>query len=193
MLEFIPFELFYSIVHELDEQALRNLERVSRYYNILTSDNGVWSQKALKRWENKKGMSKVCDENRKFWFESPGAWKRVYKFVEKEATRTSLDVNDLVENIWFCTPIDNPWAKDTSITFYRDGTYIHHHEFFNASFSWSIAEDGSIRLNQKLFKLTRCSNWNLKISSGNLVFKSSGAESFKRKLREADLIPRNDN
>ncbi|CAG8813196.1 21106_t:CDS:2, partial [Dentiscutata erythropus] len=72
--------------------------------------------------------------------------------------------------------------------FYQDGTYIHHLEPFNLSFSWSIAGDGSIRLNQKPFRLYRCPNWNLIISNDYLVFKSSGAESFKRKLRKFKLI-----
>ncbi|CAG8785715.1 12241_t:CDS:1, partial [Dentiscutata erythropus] len=47
-------------------------------------------------------MREVFEENRRFWFKSHGVWKRVYDLVEKEATRTSLDANDLVENIWYC-------------------------------------------------------------------------------------------
>ncbi|CAG8471667.1 11548_t:CDS:2 [Dentiscutata heterogama] len=187
MLEFIqlPLELFYLIFHKLDEQALRSLARVSRYCNILISDNVVWSRMALNRWEDKEGMREVCDRNRRFWFESPGAWKRVYDFVEKEATRISLDANDLVENIWYCAPIDNP--RDTLVEFYQDGTYIHHLPF-KQYFSWTIASDGSICLNQKPFRSYRCPNWNLIISNDYLVFKSSGAESFKRKLREFNFI-----
>ncbi|CAG8826570.1 4621_t:CDS:1, partial [Gigaspora rosea] len=87
---------------ELDEPDLFNLGCVSRYYSILTADNAVWSQLALKRWEAKEGMREISEEYRNFWFKSPGAWKRVYCLIEKEARRTSLDVNDLVDNIWYC-------------------------------------------------------------------------------------------
>ncbi|CAG8787543.1 17278_t:CDS:2, partial [Dentiscutata erythropus] len=188
MLEFtrLPFELLYSIFHELDVPDLLSFARVSRYYKILSADNGVWSQMALNHWENKEGMREVCEKNRRFWFKSHGVWKRVYGLVEKEAMRTSLDANDLVENTWHCAPIDNP--RDTLVEFYQDGTYIHRHEPFNPSFSWSITGDGSIYLNQKPFRSYRCPNWNLIISNDCLVFKSSGAESFKRKLREFKLI-----
>ncbi|CAG8477318.1 2959_t:CDS:2 [Dentiscutata erythropus] len=138
MLEFtrLPFELLYSIFHELEVPDLLSFARVSRYYKILSADNGVWSQKALKHWENKEGMRGLRKKQR--------------------------DANDLVENTWH--------------------------------YAWSIAGDGSICLNQNTFRSYRCPNWNLIISKDYLVFKSSSAESFKRKLKKFKLIdPVNDN
>ncbi|CAG8815119.1 37814_t:CDS:2, partial [Gigaspora margarita] len=179
---------------ELDEPDLFNLGSVSRYYNILTADNGVWSQLALKRWEAKEGMREISEEYRNFWFKSPGAWKRVYCLIEKEARRTSLDVNDLVDNIWYCAPVDNidDWNNNKLVTFSEDGTYTHHHEPFNPTFTWTM-NNGSLSLNYKPFRLMRSSGWDLVMSNGALVFKSPGTKSFRRKLREDGLIPNDNN
>ncbi|CAG8769799.1 33608_t:CDS:2 [Racocetra persica] len=203
-----------SICNELDEENLHILSIVSRDFNNLTSDNNIWSQLALRRWEHKQGIKEICEENRIFWFKKPGTWKIVYNIVEREAQRTLLDVNDLVENSWICTVsqlsqlnetiklyarqkkampnqnylknIDNRLARNQLVTFSPDGTYTHNHEVFSRSwpFPWSIAGDGSVSLNHQPFTPSRSPDWKLIISNGILAFTSPGNGSFRRKLKE---------
>ncbi|CAG8735933.1 13665_t:CDS:2 [Cetraspora pellucida] len=182
----LPPELSLSICSELDEENLNILSIVSHDFNKLASDNEIWKQFALERWKDKQGIKKICEENRRFWSNS-GTWKRVYSIVEREAQRTLWDVNDLVENSWTCTHNDNHWGTNQLVTFHPNGTYTQHHQaFFDRSYSWSIAGDGSISLNQKSYKSSRSPDWNLIIENDLLTFTSSGNESFRRKLKEFD-------
>ncbi|CAG8565792.1 5007_t:CDS:2 [Scutellospora calospora] len=150
-----PFELYWLIFEDLDNDSLHNVSKVSRYWHSLASNNKIWRQFALKCWENKEGMREIQKEIRKepykLW-EKPSTWKRVHFFIEKEAKRTSWDVKDLVENSWHCR--------------------------------WSFADNGSMNLNDKLFKQSRSPDWNFIIKNDSSTFTSAGEQSFRRKLKE---------
>ncbi|CAG8552971.1 8062_t:CDS:2 [Ambispora leptoticha] len=203
--QILPSEVTIGLFKNLDAKNLCNLSLVSRNWNILVSDNHLWAEIALNRWENKQGMKEICTNAHSLWYLKPGTWKKVYILVEKEARRTKLEMEDLCETTWtfkddafensFLILKDDEFelfnnalsAHAGSPKFLRNGRYVHE-GMMDSTLPWKFT-NRYVRVSQfPHLKPSRPdptdpeSDWGLKLKNVYVTFSSVDHTGFQRRL-----------
>ncbi|CAG8538774.1 12844_t:CDS:2 [Ambispora gerdemannii] len=187
--QILPSEVTIDLFKNLDAKNLCSLSLVSRNWNILVSDNHLWTEIALKRWENKQGMKEICTDTHSLWYLKPGTWKKAYILVEKEAHRTRLEMEDLCETTWIFK-FNNALAFHAgSPKFLRNGRYIHE-GMMDGTLPWKFT-NGCVRVSQfphlspsRPDPTDHKSDWGLKLKNVYVTFSSVDHTGFQRRLRE---------